>query len=80
MVVLRRWSLTLLCLGLVVAAAAVAALLAWPGVGVADSSSGLAGISLPGFSGHVESVSVTGKRGKAATPSPRASGSRPASA
>ncbi len=63
MVVLRRWFLTALCLGLVVAAAAVAALLAWPGVGVAASTSGLAGISLPGFSGHIERVSVRGPDG-----------------
>jgi L,D-transpeptidase-like protein len=62
--VLRRWFLTAFCLGLVVAAAAVAALLAWPSVGVAASTSGLAGISLPGFSGHVESVSVKGPGGK----------------
>ncbi|HEX3453236.1 MAG TPA: peptidoglycan-binding domain-containing protein, partial [Gaiellaceae bacterium] len=61
---LRRWFLTALCIGLVVAAAAVAALLAWPSVGVAASTSGLAGISLPGFSGHVESVSVKGPGGK----------------
>ncbi len=61
---LRRWFLTALCLGLVVAVAAVAALLAWPSVGVAASTSGLAGISLPGFSGHVESVSVQGPGGK----------------
>jgi hypothetical protein len=50
---------------LVVAIAAVAALLAWPSVGVAASESGLAGISLPGFSGHVEQLSVTGPDGKA---------------
>jgi peptidoglycan hydrolase-like protein with peptidoglycan-binding domain len=62
--VLRRWFLTALCLGLIVAAAAVAALLAWPSVGVAASTSGLAGISLPGFSGHVERVSVSGTHGK----------------
>jgi L,D-transpeptidase catalytic domain/Putative peptidoglycan binding domain len=62
--VLRRWFLTLVCLGLVVGVAAVAALLAWPGVGVAASPSGLAGISLPDFSGHVERISVTGKLGK----------------
>jgi len=61
---LRTWLKTALCLGLVVAAAAVAALLAWPSVGVASSTSGLAGISLPGFSGHVESVSVRGPHGK----------------
>ena len=64
MVVLRRWFLTVFCLALVVAAAAVAALLAWPSVGVAASTSGLAGISLPGFSGHVEHVSVRGPDGK----------------
>jgi hypothetical protein len=62
--VLRRWFLTALCLGLVIAAAAVAALLAWPTVGVAASSSGLAGVSLPGFSGEVERVSVTDDDGK----------------
>src|SRR5690349_18974287 len=59
MAVLRRWSLTALCLGLIVGTAAVAALLAWPSVGVAASTSGLAGISLPGFSGHVEHLTVT---------------------
>jgi hypothetical protein len=64
MVVLRRWFLTALCLGLVVAAAAVAALLAWPSAGVAASESGLAGISLPGFSGNVERLSVRGPDGK----------------
>ena len=61
---LRRWLLTALCVGLVVAVAAVAALLAWPSVGVAASESGLAGISLPGFSGHVERLSVKGPDGK----------------
>ncbi len=61
---LRRWFLTAVCLGLVVAAAAVAALLAWPGVGVAASPSGLAGISLPGFSGHVEHLSVKSSDGR----------------
>ena len=56
--------MTFLCLGLIVAAAAVAALLAWPSVGVAASSSGLAGISLPSFSGEIEHVSVRGPHGK----------------
>jgi hypothetical protein len=64
MVVLRRWFLTAACFGLVVGIAAVAALLAWPSVGVAASPSGLAGISLPGFSGHVEHLSVTSSDGK----------------
>ena len=54
----------MLCLGLVVGVAAVAALLAWPSVGVAASESGLAGISLPGFSGHVEHLSVKGPHGE----------------
>jgi hypothetical protein len=64
MVVFRRLFLVLLCVGVFVAALVGAALLAWPSVGVAASQSGLAGISLPGFSGHVERVTVTGKRGK----------------
>ena len=64
MVVLRRWLMTALCLGLVVGAAAVVALLAWPSVGVAASTSGLAGVSLPGFSGHIDHVSVKGADGK----------------
>ncbi len=61
---LRRWFLTAACLGLVVAAALGAALLAWPGVGVAASPSGVAGISLHSFSGHVERLSVTDSDGK----------------
>jgi peptidoglycan hydrolase-like protein with peptidoglycan-binding domain len=64
MVVLRRWFLTAVCLGIVVAAAAVAALLAWPSVGVAASPSGLAGISLPGFSGQVERLTVRDPQGR----------------
>jgi L,D-transpeptidase catalytic domain len=64
MAVLRRWLLTALCVGLVVGAVGVAALLAWPSVGVAASTSGLAGISLPGFSGHVERLTVTMSDGK----------------
>ena len=55
---LRVSLLTALGVALVAAAAVVAALLAWPTVGVAASSSGLAGVSLPGFSGHVVRVSV----------------------
>src|SRR3954471_7639515 len=60
MVVLRRWFLTALCLGLVVAAGAVGGLLASASAGVAASESGLAGISLPGLSGNVERLSVRG--------------------
>jgi hypothetical protein len=51
-------------LGLVATVVAVGALLAWPSVGVAASTSGLAGISLPGFSGHVEHLTVKGPDGK----------------
>jgi hypothetical protein len=58
-VVLRVWVLTTLVLLLVLAASAVAALLAWPTVGIAASTSGLAAVSVPGFSGHVEKVAVT---------------------
>jgi hypothetical protein len=50
-----------------VGAAAAAALLAWPRGAVAASSSGLAAVSLPGFAGHVERVSVTDPRGKTIT-------------
>ena len=49
---------------LLVAGAAVAALLAWPAGAVADSGSGLAGVSLPGFAGTVERVAVTDPAGK----------------
>jgi hypothetical protein len=49
---------------LVAAGAVVAALLAWPTAGVDSSTTGLATISLPAFSGHVQSVSVTGPDGK----------------
>jgi hypothetical protein len=62
--VLRVWGFTTLGLVLAAAAAVVAALLAWPTVGIAASTSGLAAVSLPGFSGHVETVSVTNADGK----------------
>jgi peptidoglycan hydrolase-like protein with peptidoglycan-binding domain len=62
--VLRVWGFTTLGLVLIAAAAVVAALLAWPRVGIAASSSGLASVSLPGFSGHVEAVAVTNSDGK----------------
>jgi len=73
--VLRRWFLTAIVLVLVVAAAAVAALLAWPSVGVAASESGLAGISLPGFSGNVEHLTVTDPDGKVLFYAPVTTGS-----
>jgi hypothetical protein len=44
---------------------AVAALLAWPAGAVGASPTGLAAVSLPGFSGQIEHVSVVGPDGKA---------------
>ncbi|HEU5216414.1 MAG TPA: L,D-transpeptidase family protein [Gaiellaceae bacterium] len=61
---LRKWLLTLLVVAVLAGGAAMAALAAWPTAGIAASSSGLAAVSLPGFSGHVENVSVTGENGK----------------
>jgi hypothetical protein len=62
--VLRRgWVIGVVVLALVVAGAALAAVLAWPQGAVGASNTGLAGISLSGFAGHVESVSVTDPRG-----------------
>jgi L,D-transpeptidase catalytic domain len=49
---------------LVVAAGAVTALLAWPQGAVAASDTGLAAVSLPGFAGQVDSVSVTDPHGR----------------
>jgi hypothetical protein len=49
---------------LIVAGAAAAALLAWPAGAVAASGDGLAGVSLPGFAGTVERVTVTDPAGK----------------
>ncbi|MFL5959518.1 MAG: L,D-transpeptidase [Gaiellaceae bacterium] len=65
MAVLRVWVLTMFAVALVGAGSAVAALLAWPTVGIAASTTGLAAVSLPGFSGDVESVSVSDSDGKA---------------
>jgi hypothetical protein len=61
---MRAWILTVLVVALVAAGCAVAALLAWPTGAVGASSSGLAAVSLPGFSGRIERVSVTGPHGK----------------
>jgi L,D-transpeptidase catalytic domain len=60
----RVWIVTTLAVVLIAAGSAVAALLAWPSGAVADSGSGLAGVSLPGFAGAVEHVSVTDRGGK----------------
>jgi peptidoglycan hydrolase-like protein with peptidoglycan-binding domain len=62
--VLRVWVLTVSAVVLLAAGSVVAALLAWPKVGIAASASGLATVSLRAYSGHVESVSVTGADGK----------------
>jgi len=54
----------MLVVGLLAVAAAGAAVLAWPTVGINASRSGLVDISLPGFSGRVENVSLTAADGK----------------
>ncbi len=60
----RVWIVSVAAVALLVAGAAVAALLAWPSGAVAASDTGLAAISLPGFAGQVQSVTVTGPDGK----------------
>src|SRR5262249_40064658 len=60
----RGWIVTMLAVVFIVAGSAVAALLAWPAGAVADSGNGLAGVSLPGFAGAVEHVSVKDPAGK----------------
>ena len=54
----------MLAVVVVAAGCAAAALLAWPAGAVGASASGLAAVSLPGFSGRIEHVSVTGPDGK----------------
>ena len=61
---LRVWVVTTLALALVVVGVGAAALLAWPTVAVAGSDTGLASVSLPGFSGHIENLWATGTDGK----------------
>ena len=61
---MRAWILATLAVVLVVGGAAVAALLAWPTAGIAASRTGLAAVSLPGFSGQVLSVSAKAPDGK----------------
>ena len=58
------WLLAALAVAVVIAGSAAAALLAWPTVRIGASTSGLAAVSLPGFSGHVESVAVSAEGGK----------------
>jgi L,D-transpeptidase-like protein/putative peptidoglycan binding protein len=55
----RVWIVSVSAVVLVVAGAAVAALLAWPGGAIAASSNGLASVTLPSFAGHAQLVSVT---------------------
>ena len=62
--VLRVWLLTALGVAILAAGLAAAALLAWPAGAVGASPSGLAAVTLPGFSGRVERVSVRGPHGK----------------
>jgi hypothetical protein len=54
----------MLAILVIVGGSAAAALLAWPAGAVAASDSGLAGVSLPGFAGSVESVTVKDAAGK----------------
>jgi L,D-transpeptidase-like protein len=61
---MRAWILAVFAIVLVAAVAAVAALFAWPTAGVASSTTGLATVSLPSFSGDVQSVSAKGPDGK----------------
>jgi hypothetical protein len=60
---MRAWILTVLALVVLAAGCAAAALLAWPAGAVGASPTGLASVSLPGFSGRIEHVSVTGPNG-----------------
>jgi hypothetical protein len=61
---MRVWILAAFAVVLVAGGAAVAALLAWPTAGIASSTTGLATVSLPGFSGDVQGVSVKGPEGR----------------
>jgi hypothetical protein len=62
---MRVWFLVALAVALLAAGSAAAARFTWPTGRVNASNSGLAAVSLPGFSGDVESVSVTSAHGKA---------------
>ena len=59
-----RPRIVVLALLVLAAAAAGAAVLAWPRPTLAASGDALASVSLPGFAGHLESVQVTGADGK----------------
>jgi hypothetical protein len=61
---MRVWFLIALAVALLAAGSAAAARFTWPAGQVGASTTGLAAVSLPGFSGDVQSVSVTGPDGK----------------
>jgi L,D-transpeptidase catalytic domain len=61
---MRVWFLIALAVALLAAGSAAAARFTWPTGRIGVSDSGLANVSLPGFSGDVESVSVIGADGK----------------
>jgi hypothetical protein len=61
---MRVWFVLTVAVALLAAGSAAAARFTWPKGRVGASASGLATISLPGFSGEVESVSVTGADGR----------------
>jgi hypothetical protein len=60
----RGWLLASFAVVLVGAGLAAAAVLAWPTVRIASSTTGLAEVSVPSFSGHVENVVAAGADGK----------------
>lgn len=60
---MRVWLWTTLVVVLLAGGCATAAWLAWPAGAVGASQSGLASVSVPGFAGRVEAVSVTGPGG-----------------
>jgi peptidoglycan hydrolase-like protein with peptidoglycan-binding domain len=55
---LRFWFLTITVVGALIAAAAVAALVAWPKPAFRAGGAALAAVSLPGYAGHISSVRI----------------------
>jgi peptidoglycan hydrolase-like protein with peptidoglycan-binding domain len=62
---MRVWILAVLAAVLIAVGAGAAAVLAWPAGAIGASPTGLASVSLPGFSGRIEKVSLTDADGKA---------------
>jgi hypothetical protein len=62
---MRVWILTALVVVLVAVGAGAAAVLTWPAGAIGASPTGVASVSLPGFSGRVEKVSLTDADGRA---------------